>query len=377
MRRRTTGRALSVLIALTALIGISASTVASGAAPNNKNFLASSSANKPLKVALLLDGVAKDGGWDQVAVNDFAQVKAKFGSKIETTIEQSVPFSSAAGQIVDRLIGQGYTVFFATSGGYEDYLAPVAKAHPNIQIEQVQGPYTSRNYGLYQADYVEASYLGGMMMAGASKTTPDIGFIGAFAFPAYLNGINAVELGAKAVNPGATEHYIYVSSFYDPTKEASATQALIAAGATAVVGMTDDPSVCETAASKGIPCMNEDLLQSYGSKTYLGSVMFYNAWAFEEVINDELGHVPVPRALYGNGTIRANGVTFGPAYSLLVSAKVRGQISSTVKAMANGTFHDYAGPVRDTTGKLRVAAGKYLTTAQWIAMSWYVQGVKA
>jgi basic membrane lipoprotein Med (substrate-binding protein (PBP1-ABC) superfamily) len=227
---------------------------------------------------------------------------------------------------------------------------------------------------MYEPDQAEAFYLAGMMLAGASKNGY-IGMVAGFPFPAYYNIINGTEMGAKAVNPKATEHVIYVSSFFDPTKEASATSALISAGATAIVGSTNDPSVCETAAAAGVACMNEDLLESYGKSTYLGSTFMYTGWAIINVINAVLNHQTVTRYLYGNETVGAIGVSYGPAYKTRVSAAVQAKIQAKITAMKTGAFHDYQGPIRDNTGKLRVPAGKYLTQAQDAGQNWYVQGV--
>jgi hypothetical protein len=49
----------------------------------------------------------------------------------------------------------------------------------------------------------------------------------------------------------------------------------------------------------------------------------------------------------------------------------------TLTKMKAGTFHDYAGPIYDNKGKLRVPAGKFLTQAQDADQNWYVQGVSA
>jgi simple sugar transport system substrate-binding protein len=361
-------RLLSVLVASLALVGVMVTAGTSAAAPK------AHSANSPLKVALLLDAATRDGGWDQVAYNGMVDAEEMYGSKISVVVEQNVPFSTQAGAIVQRLIGQGYSLFFADSSGYENYLAPLAKANPNVRIEEDQGAVTATNYGMYEPDQAQAFYLAGEMLAGASKNGY-IGMVAGFPFPAYYNIINGTEMGAKAVNPKATEHVIYVSSFFDPTKEASATQALIAAGATAIVGSTNDPSVCQTAASSGIPCMNEDLLQSYGKSTYLGSAFMNSGWAFENVIGAVLAHKTVTRYFYGNGTMKAIGVSFGPAYKSRVSKAVQAKVAATIGQMQSGKFHDYAGPIKDNSGKLRVPAGKWLTQAQTAGQNWYVQGV--
>lgn len=368
--RRSAGTVIGLIAALTLTVGGCSSSASPSASPSHTQ----STSPKVLKAAMLLDAAAKDGGWDQVAENGFLQAAASFGSKVHTTTEQSVPFSSTAAQIVERLIGQGYTLFFADSSGYEHYLAPIAAAHPNIRIEEVQGAVTSSNYGMYETNIPESTYIAGMMLAGASKNG-FIGMVAGFPFPAYYNIINGVEMGAKAVNPKATERVIYVSSFFDPTKEASAANALISDGATAIVGSTNDPSVCQTAAAKGVPCMNEDLLQSYGPKTYLGSFFMNTGWAVKRVISDVLSGQSPPRFLFGDANIGAVSWSFGSAYKNLVSPKVQAMISSTIAQMKAGKFHVFQGPLKDSAGHMRVPAGKYLNENQFVGQTWYVQGV--
>jgi len=359
---------VGVLVASLALVG--AMVIAGTAAASTKAH----SSGSPLKVALLLDGSAKDGTWNQVAAEGMVAAKQKFGNKISYTVEQNVPFSTVAATIVDRLIGQGYTLFFVDSSGWENYLAPVAKAHPNIRIEECQGAVTTKNYGMYEDDIYELFYLVGEVLAGASKNGY-IGQVAGYPFPAYKTQINATEMGARAVNPKATDHVIYVSSFFNATAEASATKALIAAGATAMLGGNNDPAVCETAAAAGIPCMNEDLLASYGKSTYLGSAIMYSAWAFEAVISDVLAHKSVATHLYGNDTVGSIGVTHYAAYTARDSKAVQAKVTATTAQMKSGKFHDYAGPVYSNTGKLLVPAGKWLTEAQWVGQTWYVRGV--
>ena len=161
MSRESVKRLLSVLVASLALVGVMVT--AGTSAASTKAHKASS----PLKVALLLDAATRDGGWDQVAYNGMVDAEEMYGSKISVVVEQNVPFSSQAGAIVQRLIGQGYTLFFADRSGYENYLAPVAKANPNVRIEEDQGAVTATNYGMYEPDQYQAFYLAGEMLAGA------------------------------------------------------------------------------------------------------------------------------------------------------------------------------------------------------------------
>ena len=40
------------------------------------------------------------------------------------------------------------------------------------------------------------------------------------------------------------------------------------------------------------------------------------------------------------------------------------------------TFHPFTGPIKDQSGKVRVAAGKTMTNDELAGMNWYVEGVQ-
>ena len=58
-----------------------------------------------------------------------------------------------------------------------------------------------------------------------------------------------------------------------------------------------------------------------------------------------------------------------------VSSKTKSAIAAKMKAIKNGTFYEFAGPLKDQSGKVRVPAGKRLTVKDLYAMNWLVKGV--
>ena len=62
---------------------------------------------------------------------------------------------------------------------------------------------------------------------------------------------------------------------------------------------------------------------------------------------------------------------FGPK----VSAKTRPLINAKKKAIINGTFYEFTGPLYDQSGKLRVPKGKRMTLPQILTVDWLVKGV--
>jgi len=62
-------------------------------------------------------------------------------------------------------------------------------------------------------------------------------------------------------------------------------------------------------------------------------------------------------------------------YGPKVAAKTKQAIEAKKKALMNGTFYEFTGPLYDQKGKLRVPKGKKLTVKELYAMNWLVKGV--
>ena len=58
-----------------------------------------------------------------------------------------------------------------------------------------------------------------------------------------------------------------------------------------------------------------------------------------------------------------------------MSAKTKAAIAAKMKAIENGSFYEFTGPLYDQSGKLMVKPGVKLTVQQLYAMNWLVKGV--
>jgi len=58
-----------------------------------------------------------------------------------------------------------------------------------------------------------------------------------------------------------------------------------------------------------------------------------------------------------------------------VSAATKAKIAAKKAAIVKGTFYEFAGPLYDQSGKLRVKKGQKLTVKDLYAMNWLVKGV--
>jgi len=93
----------------------------------------------------------------------------------------------------------------------------------------------------YSARFYEGRSVIGHI-AGHMTKTNQIGYIASFPIPEVVRGINAAYLAAKAVNPDVEFKIIWVSTWFDPGKEADAANALIEQGVDVIMQHTDSPA---------------------------------------------------------------------------------------------------------------------------------------
>ena len=74
------------------------------------------------------------------------------------------------------------------------------------------------------------------------------------------------------------------------------------------------------------------------------------------------------------GSLKDGMIGLAP-YGPKVSAKTKAAIARKKQALINGKFYEFAGPLYDQKGKLRVPKGKRLTVKDLYAINWLVGGV--
>jgi basic membrane protein A len=75
---------------------------------------------------------------------------------------------------------------------------------------------------------------------------------------------------------------------------------------------------------------------------------------------------------YGN--LKDHFVGIAP-YGPKVTAATKAAIAGKKAALVSGAFYEFAGPLYDQSGKLRVPKGKKLTVQDLYEMNWLVKGV--
>ena len=322
------------------------------------------------KVAWIYVGPHNDGGWSQAHEAGRLYVQKMLGSKVQTTYKENIAVGAQFSQTVASLVSQGYKLIFATSYGFVD--KAFAAKYPSVLFEQATGTDVSKNLSEYFGAAEDTIFLSGMA-AGAATKTGNIGYVVPFPIPEVIRHANAFALGVQATHPGAQIHLVWTNSWFDPTKEKKAAQSLVAAGADVVGQNVDSPAAGQFSESKGIPWVGYDSDASkFAPKSWLTAAV-YN-WGPYYLKRVKAAMAGTWKSGFYYGSIK-DGFTTLAKYGPGVSAATKAAIAAKTKAIENGSFYEFAGPLYDQSGKLRVAKGTRMTVPQLYAMNWLVKGV--
>jgi len=326
----------------------------------------------PAKVAFLYFAEKTDGGWTQAF--DEARPKIEAALNMQIPYVENVP--EVAGQIrpaAERFIQRGYNVIIGTAFGYSDTFKELAEKYPKVAFLNASGTTNGPNLESFYGRTYESQYLCGMV-AGAVSKTGKLGFVAAHPIGPVNWTINAYELGALKMNPNATVTVIFTGSWNDPVKERAAAQALADQGIDAIGQHVDTPTPQIVAQERGIygTGHHRDLREFAPKATLCSSV-----WTWDKHLTPTLKKVaagnwePSPHGAFPG--IKDGGTDIA-CCNPVVPKEAIDKVMAEREAIIGGK-HVYAGPLKDTAGMERVAAGKSLDDAGLWKMDWYVPGV--
>jgi basic membrane protein A len=324
------------------------------------------------KVAFLYFAEKTDGGWTQA----FEEARLK----MEPALDMKIPFvenvPEVAGQIrpaAERFIQRGFNVIIGTAFGYSDTFKELSEKYPKVAFLNASGTTNGPNLESFYGRTYESQYLCGMAAGGMSKTGK-LGFVAAHPIGPVNWTINAYELGAQKMNPNATVTVIFTGSWNDPVKERAAAQALVDQGIDVIGQHVDTPTPQIVAQERGIYGTGHHRdLREFAPKATLCS----SAWTWDKHLTPTLKKVaagnwqPSP---YGAFPGIKDGGTDIACCNTVAPKEVVDKVTAERAAIIGGK-HVFSGPLKDTAGKERVAAGAALDDAGLWKMDWFVPGV--
>jgi simple sugar transport system substrate-binding protein len=327
----------------------------------------------PLKAAFVYVGPVGDAGYTFAHDAGRKEAVAKLGDKVVTSFVESVKEGPDAERVIRDLATQGNKVIFATSFGFGDSMAKVAKDFPDVYFEHATGYKTSENMRVYEPRIHEVAYLAGIV-AGKMTKTNTLGFVASFPIPEVLRNINAFTLGAQSVNPKAKTKVVWVSTWFDPPKETEAAKTLINGKADVLLQNTDSTAVLQEAERQGKYAFGWDSdMSAFAPKAHLGSCMLLWGVYYEKALNDVLNKTwKTGDTKWGH----KEGMTDFIKIPELVPAETRKKVEEAKAGLKAGTLDIFKGPVVDNTGKERLKKG-VAADDKWLSgVNFLVKGVE-
>jgi simple sugar transport system substrate-binding protein len=324
------------------------------------------------KVGFVYVGPIGDHGWSYQHHQGLLAVKKEFGDKVETTHVENVPEGPDAERVIDQLASQGHSIIFTTSFGFMNPTAKVAQRYPNVRFEHISGYTRANNLSTANIRYYEGRYVAGVL-AGKTTKTNTIGYIASFPIPEVVMGINAAYLGAKSVNPNVKFKIIWVSTWFDPGKEADAAKALADQGADVLFQHTDSPAAMKFAEERKIWAIGQASdMKSFGPNAALTSLV--NNWApyYVRRVKEAMdGTWKTGDVWAGLSTGMLTIAAYGPA----VTADARAAAEAAREKIAKGELHPFTGPLKKQGGAEFLKAGETIADKDLAGMNFYVDGI--
>ena len=336
-------------------------------------FGISSAAQAQLKIGFVYVGPIGDHGWSYEHNQGRLAIEKALGDKVTTSYVEKVPEGADAQRVITKLASSGYGLIFTTSFGYMNPTLRAAKRFPKVKFEHATGFKRAANMSTYSARFYEGRYVVGKIVGKMTKSNT-IGYIASFPIPEVIRGINATYLAAKSVNPDVKIKIVWVSTWFDPGKEADAAKTLIDQGADVIMQHTDSPAPVQVAEQRGVWAVGQASdMTAFGPKAHLTSII--DNWAPY--------YIARAKAVL-DGTWKSTDTWDGFKPGMVEMADYNKAIPERVVALAKatragieaGTIHPFTGEIKDQSGKVVVPKGKTADDGMLAGMNFYVQGIE-
>lgn len=330
-------------------------------------------ADDPLKVGFIYVGPIDDGGWTTAHEKGRQAMQKELGDKVQSQYIASVAEGPDAERALRDLAQQGNKLLFATSFGFMDSAVRVARQFPDVKIEMCTGYKHAPNLANYNTRFHQGRAVIGTIAGMLSKNNVG-GYLATFPVPEVVAGINSFQLAAQRVNPDFKTKVIWINTWYDPAKEADAARALIDQGCDVMTQHTDSPAAVKLCEERGIPTFGQGSDQSQFAPT-MCKTSTEDEWApfYISYAKEVLAGTWKPEDDYWG--MKEGALQMAPITHVPDDVKAAGE--KVIAGWKDGSYNVFAGPIKDQSGKVKVADGSKLSDEQILGFDWLVEGVEA
>jgi len=327
----------------------------------------------PVGVAIVYIGPPGDAGWSYSHELAVKELERRLGTSVKVTRVENVPESAEAERVYRQLAARGNRIIIGTAFGYMNAIHKVARDYPKVTFLHCLGYVVTPSIATYIANLYEGAYLCGAIGAAVTKTKT-LGFIGAVPIPDVFRTMNAFAIGARKVDPSIVVKVVWVNAWHDPGKERQAAVALIDGGADVLLQDTNSTATISVAQERGVHAFgwNSDM-SAFGPQACLASIIPDWSRYYEQQTRAVLSGEWKSQAYVGtlaNGMVDVRGFN-----TKTLSPKTMERFKVDRQAIIDGKLDVFAGPLKDTTGKVRAEAGGSLDAMAREKMDWTVEGI--
>lgn len=326
----------------------------------------------PPKMAWVYFGPPGDGGWTYAHDLGMKMVQKELGDKVKTSTVENVKEDADAERVIRDLAAKGNQYIFTTSFGYMEQTLKAAKSYPKVEFYHNTGYKTAANVHTYNSRMYEPAYLAGII-AGRMTKSNVLGFVASFPIPEVVRNIDAYTMGARSVNPKVTTKVVWVSTWFDPSKERQAAETLIGQGADMLLQNTDSTATLQAAQDKGVFAFGWDSDQSKAApKAHLASVIQVWGPYYVQVAKAAVEGKPFKDNVWGGMKEGMNKIV---SFNSIIPPAVLKEVADKQADIISGKFKVFSGPIKGQDGSMKLAAGATMTDKDIDSIKFYTEGV--
>ncbi len=323
-----------------------------------------------IKAAFVYVSPVGDAGWT-FAHDNGRKALEKALPYVKTTFTEMVPEGAESERVITQYVRKGYNLLFTTSFGYMDPTINVAKRNPNVVFMHCGGFKTAKNVGTYFGRMYQPRFLTGIA-AGKMTKSNIIGYVAAYPIPEVIRGINAFTLGVRSVNPGAKVHVVWTQTWYDPAKEREAGESLLDINADVIAQHQDSPGPQQAAEKRGRYSVGYNTnMAPFAPNAHLTAPIWNWAVIYKKVAQEVRKGTWKSYQYWGS---MKDGVVDIAPFGKMVPQAVKDLVNRKKAEIVAGKFDIFEGPIKDQSGKVRLASGRMADGAM-LSMTFFVQGV--
>lgn len=285
--------------------------------------------------------------------------------------------SAATRTAIEECIEEGCKIIFGTSWGYMDTMEQLAAEHPDVIFSHGTG-YKSNdtNFNNYFGRIYQARYLAGIA-AGLKTKSNLIGYVAAMGSEnsEVTGGINAFAMGIESVNPDAKVYVKVTNTWYDPTLEQQAAEALLDMGCDVIAQHCDTTAPQLAAEARGVwGCgYNSDMTKD-APKAHLTAPVWNWGVYYTKAAQAAMDGTWTAENYFGG--MDDGLVDISPLSENCAEGTAEAVAEAKAK-IADGSFKVFEGELYDNAGNKVCQEGQVISDADITGnMTWYYRNVE-